>query len=124
MIAIIADENIIIRKKLRQLLEKRQITVIAEAANGLHACNKFMEYKPDLIFINVNMPIYDGLSALKKIRNYDEKSSVIMMCEVGKNRIVFEALELGASHYIELPFDDTHLTRVLEDVRYIRNEME
>lgn len=124
MTVIIADENIVIRKKLRQILENQGIEVIAEAANGLHAFNKYAEYNPDLLFMNINMPIYDGLSALKRIRYHDDHSFVIMMSEAGRNRMIFEALELGAAHYIELPLNEAHVLKVLKDVSYIRDEME
>lgn len=123
MTAIIADENIIIRKKLRQILEYKQIEVIAEAENGLHAYNKFVEYHPDIIFLSLHMPIFDGVSALKRIHQYDESVSVIMMCEPGKNRTIFEALELGATHYIEMPLEEHQVFKVLDDVNCLRNGM-
>jgi len=123
MRVVIADENIVHRKKLRQILEEHEYVVIDEAANGLHAYNKVVDLKPDLTIMSINMPIHDGVSALKRIKQYDNNASVIMLSESGQNKEIFESLSGGALHYITKPIEPFQVIKVLDDVRKLRNGM-
>lgn len=124
MNVIIAHDDIIIRKRVRQLIEGYGFDVLAEAENGLQAYNKYVEFKPKLIILNLNLPIYDGLSTMKRIKSYHSESICVMMGRHENNRELFEAIELGATHYIEVPIQEEEVHRVLKDVQYIISEME
>lgn len=119
---VIADEDIIIRKKLRRILESENFIVVGEAENGLHAYNKFVEFSPDITILNISMPIYNGISALQKIIRYDNQSCVIMLSDEWQRREIFEALELNARHFIMKPLVEEHVIKVINDVININKE--
>lgn len=121
---IIADEDIIVRKKLRKLLEILGQEVIDEAENGLHAYQKFIEFNPDIIILDISMPIYDGVSALIKIKKYNLNSCVIMLSEKDQKHETFEALTMGAEHFIKKPFEIEQIEKVLDDIKLMENRTE
>jgi YesN/AraC family two-component response regulator len=92
---------------------------VAEAANGLHAYNKYVEFNPDLIFLNLDMPIYNGVNALQRILEYDENAIVIILSHANANREIYKCIDLGATHYIEKPIDEYGLSKVISDVKNI-----
>lgn len=124
MKVIIAHEEIVIRKKIRQQLESLSIQVVAEASNGLLAYNKFVEFQPDIILLSLGLPIYDGISTLNRILTYAPQAICVMMGEHFNNREIFRALEYGATHYLELPIDQKKIERVLKDISIMNKEME
>ncbi len=116
---IIADYDVIVRKKLRRILEGNNFNVVGESQNGLQAYDRYIEHKPDIVILSVAMPVYDGISALKKIINHDEDSCVIMLSDKGQNKEIFKALECGAKHFIEKPFEKENIIKVINDVMNI-----
>jgi two-component system chemotaxis response regulator CheY len=121
---IIAHEDIIVRKKLRQALEKLNMEIVAEASNGLQAYNKYVEHRAELIFLHLNLPIYDGNSALNRIKIYEPNAICVMMGGHFQNRELFKALEDGATHYLELPIEEENVKRTIKEIMLIANEME
>lgn len=117
---IIAHEDIVIRKSIRQMFELLGYHVLAEAANGLQAYNKFVEYHPDMILLGLDLPIHDGINTLKRIKGYAQASICVMIGEQLKNREIFEALEHGATHYLTLPVDEVQVEKVMTDIKYMK----
>lgn len=113
---LIADEDIIVRKKIRTILEKLGYFITDEAHNGLHVYHKYVEKQPDLLFMNLSMPLYDGLSAVKRIKEYDNQAKIIVMMENKDNQRIFEALENGAMHYLVYPVDLDSVNQVIKDI--------
>ncbi len=68
------------------------------------------------------MPIYDGVSALNKIIHYDNETCVIMLSDEGLNKKIFEALELGAKHFIMKPLNEEQVISVMTDVIKMKKE--
>lgn len=115
MRVMIADENTIQRKKLRQVIETRGYKVVEEAHNGLLAYQKFIETKPDLLILNMRMPIHDGLSTMKRIFD-QEQANIVVMTHQKDNKMIFDALESGALHYLRLPLHEKNIIKTLDEV--------
>jgi CheY-like chemotaxis protein len=121
---IIAHEDIVVRKKLRHLLEKLGHYVVDESNNGLQAYNMYMTYQPDIIFLNFKMPIYNGEQTLERILNYQPKALCIILTDEQEHHKIFNLLEKGAVHYLKIPFDELNLSKLLKDVQFFKKEME
>ncbi len=109
------DDSSLIRKMLRQLLEKNDYTVAAEAVNGAEAVELYAKVKPDLVTLDVTMPVMDGVEALKQIKEADPQAKVIMVTAAGQKNRILEALKLGANAFISKPFDEADLLKNLEN---------
>ena len=109
----IVDDSLIIRMSLKKLFENNGFQVVAEAANGQEAVDKFQKFQPDLTTMDITMPVLDGIAALEMIRAIDEQAHVIMISAMGQELKIIEALNKGAKQFIVKPFkEDDVMNRV------------
>jgi two-component system chemotaxis response regulator CheY len=111
---LLADDEPHIRKFLGLLLKQLGSPTVIEATNGQEAVAAFESQHPDLVLLDVNMPFMDGLEALKKIREIDPDSVVIMLTSVTNRSTVEEAAGLGATSYLRKDLPKKELLEALE----------
>ena len=112
----IVDDSLIIRINLKKILEKNGYQVVAEAANGQEAVEKYGSFHPDLVTMDITMPILDGISALKKIREMDNDACVVMISALGQEEKIIEAMNDGARHFIVKPFNELDVIHIFNDI--------
>ncbi len=101
---LIVDDSPVTRYKLRQFFEELDYHV-EEAGNGAEAYTLFSECKPDLVLMDLHMPVMDGLTAYKKIKSYHfaQHTPVIIITTVDEERLIDKAFEIGVVDYITKP---------------------
>jgi two-component system, NarL family, response regulator LiaR len=98
---LIADDHALVREGLRTMLSGEDgIQVIAEANDGQQALDVCRELKPDLVLMDVRMPVMDGLQATKWIKQEMPKTSVMMVTMHENPDYLFEAVKAGAAGYV------------------------
>jgi two-component system chemotaxis response regulator CheY len=97
---LLVDDESHIRKFIGLLLKQVGSPTIIEAANGNEAIAKYQLERPDMVLLDVNMPILDGIGTLKAIREFDEDAVVVMLTSLSSRQMIEQAAELGASNYI------------------------
>lgn len=112
----IVDDSAIMRKNLRFILTQAGYDVVAEAANGEEAFQIYVRLLPDLVTMDVTMPILNGLEAVKKIRAAYADACIIVISAFDQRSMLFEALEHGAKHYIIKPITAEKLLNVVDKV--------
>ena len=112
----IVDDSLALRFNLKNLLKTNGHDVIAEAANGEEACEKFAALAPDIITMDITMPKMDGITAIKQIRAKDQKTPIIMISALGQEIKVLEALKSGANDYIVKPFTPEAIVETIGNV--------
>ena len=110
---LIVDDVAFMRMMLKDILTKNGFEVVAEAADGVQAVEKYVETKPDLVTMDITMPEMDGIMALKEIKRIDPDAKVIMVSAMGQQAMVIDAIQAGAKDFIVKPFQ---ADRVLEAV--------
>ena len=113
---LIVDDSAVVRKTLRQILEEEELEVIGEAKNGQEGFKKYKELKPDIVFMDIEMPECNGIESLKLIKNYDPDAKVIMATSIGKLENILETLKIGAKDYITKPFNKLLIIKTLHRV--------
>jgi len=102
---LIVDDSKIVRLNLNTILSKAGHEIIAEAENGMQAYHEYIKYKPDLVTMDITMPLLDGVRAVKKIITADPDAKIIMVSAIDQKNMVISAIQMGAKHYILKPFD-------------------
>src|SRR4030042_156528 len=99
----IADNESIIRVDLREMLSEMGHEVVGEATTGEEAVRKIKDLDPDLVFLDIKMPVMDGLEALSKI-NEQKLYPVIILTAFSQKDLVEKAVKLGTKAYVVKPF--------------------
>jgi len=97
---IIADDHAIVREGLRELLEKKGITVLDIAKNGREAVEKAMALEPDIMMMDISMPDLNGVEATARIREEVPHTRVIALSMHSSKSIIDKMFSSGASGYV------------------------
>ena len=100
---IVAEDEAVIRMDLVEMLKELGYDVVAEAFNGERAVELVREHRPDLAFLDIAMPIRDGLSAAEEISR-DNLCAVVMVTAFSQRDVAMKAAEAGAVGYVVKPF--------------------
>lgn len=104
---LVVDDAVFMRNYIKGILEKNGFEVCAEAANAPEAVQKYMEAKPDLVTMDMIMPKIeelDGVSAVKKIVDFDPQARIIVISAIGEEPLIKQAMESGARGFLVKPF--------------------
>jgi two-component system chemotaxis response regulator CheY len=110
---LLVDDAAFMRMMLKKMLVKEGFEVIGEAENGKEAIEAYKELTPDLVILDITMPIMDGIEALKGIKIENPKANVVMCSAMGQQAMVMEAIKNGAKDFIVKPFKSD---RVIESL--------
>ena len=98
---LLADDQPLVRSGLRRIIDAdATLTVAGEAADGSEALAQFATLRPDVVLMDVRMPIMDGIEATRRIRQADSRARVIILTTFGLDEYVIEALRAGASAFV------------------------
>ena len=111
---LIVDDLAFIKIVLRDIIEKAGFRVIGEASNGEQAISLYQDTRPDVVLMDITMPGMDGLTALEKIREIDPAARVIICSALGQQRLIVQAIQLGAKDFIVKPFQPQRVISALK----------
>jgi len=113
---IIADDTEFFRTALKDILLGAGFNVVGEATNGAEALELATELRPDLVILDVVMPVKNGLEAAKAISALKLPLKIVMCTSLGYEPIVEEAIRSGASGYIIKPLSETKVLNTLKSI--------
>ncbi len=114
---LLADDVFDLRFMVKLALERSgKFEVVAEAENGQEAIDMARAHNPDLVLLDISMPVLDGLEALPQVLDACDKCKVVMLSGFEASRLGATALELGASGYLEKGVPPVKLINELEKV--------
>jgi DNA-binding NarL/FixJ family response regulator len=98
---LIADDHTLFREGLRQLLEmEKDLEVVGEADDGLAAIARTREMKPDIVLMDINMPVVGGVAAIEQLAVEMPDAGIIVLTMHRQDQYVFEAMRAGARGYL------------------------
>ena len=111
---LIGDDSILARKQLKDILTRLGGIHYIEAANGQEAIDRYKEEPADIVFLDIVMPVKDGIAATKEIIEHNPSAIVIIASSIGTKEQLKSAIEAGAKDFVQKPFNDTNIQRVVE----------
>jgi DNA-binding NarL/FixJ family response regulator len=114
---LLADDHSLFREGLRSLLEdQNDIEIVGEAEDGLEATKLVPQLQPDVVLMDINMPVIDGVEATRMILKENQSVEIVILTMYPQDEYVFEALKAGAKAYL---LKDTRSKKLLEVIRAV-----
>ena len=116
---ILADDHPVVREGVAAMINRRpDMEVVAEAENGQEAVQMYETYRPDLILMDLRMPILGGVEAIRQIRAKDSTAKVIVFTTYDGDEDIYRGLEAGAMAYM---LKDTPRQELLDTIRTVNS---
>lgn len=115
----IVDDHVLYRAGVKTALSsKKDIKIIAEADNGAHLLNMLKVIQPDVILLDIQMPIMDGITALPEIKKLYPQIKTIMLTLLDDQSVITRLMELGANSYLVKTSDAEVIYEAIKTCHY------
>ncbi|EOQ38192.1 ANTAR domain-containing response regulator [Butyricicoccus pullicaecorum] len=111
---VIADDEPITRMDLKEFLEERGYSVLGEATDGFDAIEMCKKIKPDLVLMDIKMPLLDGLSAARILQQEQIGATIVLLTAYSEREFIDSAKEIGVSGYLVKPIDEKSIIPCIE----------
>ena len=111
---LVTDDAAIIRAKIKEVAMSVGWTIVGEAKNGKEAVEKFAQLRPTVMTVDLVMPEYDAIYALREVLALDPNAKVVVISAIGQKHILKDAFQIGAADFVVKPFDKAMLIKTLE----------
>ena len=113
---VLIDDSKVARSFLRNVLEEAGHEIVGEGVNGQEGLELYNSLKPDIITLDVVMPIMTGMDCLQEIIKSDPAAKVIMITSVGKDSLIQKAKEMGAKAMIVKPINEEYVMEIVNSL--------
>jgi len=114
----IVDDAFIARKLIKKFAKELNTNVVCEAASAAEAFDKYVEFEPDVVTMDISMPGGTGVDAVKRIKMYDPRAKILMVTSHGEEEMVIDALEAGAKGFLLKPVTKESLLNQFNKVKH------
>jgi DNA-binding NarL/FixJ family response regulator len=111
---LLADDHTMVRQSMRRSMEDAGFEIVGEAGDGAEAVRMAAEHRPDVVLMDVSMPVLDGVEATRQVRATDDAPQVVMLTMHADADVVRRSLQAGAVGYLT---KDSSIDDVIEAVR-------
>ena len=120
---LVTDDSKMARKMVIKTLKDilQDDIEIHEAQNGQEALDLYKKILPNIVFLDLTMPVMDGFEALKEIKKFDNKTKVVIISADIQKLSMDKALELGAFNFIKKPIDSIKMQQILDKINKLDN---
>ena len=117
---LVTDDSKMARKMLIRTLDNfsDKVHEILQAANGKECLEMYKEHNPDLVFLDLTMPVMDGFEALKELKKYDDNVQVIIVSADIQKGSLSKVLEDGAKNFVKKPIDADKMKSIFDKLGY------
>ncbi len=113
---LVADDASFMRQMIREIVESEGFEVCGEASDGVEAVDEFKRLQPDVVTMDIVMPLKSGIDAVRGIVALDPGACVVMCSALGQETLVTEAIQAGAKDFIVKPFKPDAVVETLKKV--------
>ncbi|MDA8096199.1 MAG: response regulator [Desulforudis sp.] len=110
---LVCDDSLLVRSRLKESLKQCGDFEVFEAQDGQAAIDMYKQYQPELVFLDIVMPLRDGIEALQTIKEYDTRAKVVMVSSAGTQSHLRKAIEAGATDFIQKPWEQHQILSII-----------
>ncbi len=110
---LVVDDALFMRKLIFGVAIEAGWDVVGEAANGEEAVSLYQQLRPDLVTMDLVMPVMGGLEALRKIRELDPRAQVVVVTALDQKQALMDSIRDGAIDFIVKPFERERVLNLL-----------
>jgi two-component system chemotaxis response regulator CheY len=114
MRVLLVDDSKTMRNIVKGVLTTLGVTAIEEAGDGQDALSRVEAFNPDLILLDWNMPVMDGITFVRAYRGRKKTTPIIMVTTEAEKSRVLEAIQAGVNNYAVKPFTPESLSKIIE----------
>ena len=111
---LLADDEAHVRLFVKAVMTSLGCDVVGEASNGKEAVELFEQTSPDLVLLDINMPVMDGIAALKALRAKSETVAIVMLTSLASAEVVEQVLDAGATYHLR---KDLPIAELKDEIR-------
>ena len=113
---LIVDDSPFIHKAITRALNPAEYEICGIGANGRQGVDLYAKEKPDVVTMDITMPILDGLGAAREIMKGDPRARIIMLSAMGDEELMKSAKEIGIRVFLQKPFKSEELLKAIKQV--------
>lgn len=113
---LVVDDAKFMRITLASILKNENHEIAGEAENGREAIELYKKLRPNLVTMDITMPVMDGIEAIRGIMDFDSNANVVVCSAMGQQKVVVEAIESGAKDFIVKPFEENNVLEIIDRV--------
>lgn len=111
---LVCDDSILARKQIKDAINLcGEGANYVEAANGQDALEQYKSCSPDLVFLDIVMPVMDGTTAIEKIIEHDKDAKIVVVSSVGTQEQLKKAIAAGAKDFVQKPIDPNQIKSIV-----------
>lgn len=110
---LISDDSILARKQLKDAILALGTPAFIETSNGQDAIDSYKKENPDLVFLDIVMPVKDGNAAIREIREFDPNAEIIIVSSVGTQAQLKASISAGAKDFLQKPFSPKQIQSII-----------
>jgi two-component system, chemotaxis family, chemotaxis protein CheY len=118
---LVVDDALFMRKMICGVAAEAGWQVVAEACNGVEAVALYQQHRPDLVTMDLVMPVMGGLEALRQIRAVDPRAQVVVVTALDQKQSLMDSIRDGAIDFIVKPFERERVLALLAKARGVTN---
>ncbi|MCD6102425.1 MAG: response regulator [Thermotogaceae bacterium] len=114
---LVVDDSPLVRRLIKKALSQHtDFSVVGEASNGQEAVELYEKLRPDVITLDVTMPVKDGLQAAKEILDKGSQTKILLLSAMGDDDLLKQASSIGIEHSLQKPFKADQLLEALNKI--------
>ena len=114
---LLCDDSMLVRKQLKDIIINAGVKTVLEASHGKEALPLIRRNNPNIVFLDIVMPVMDGIKTLKEIKKMNIKTKVVMITSLGTQTYLKTALEEGAYDFIQKPWKETQILAIIDRLK-------
>jgi two-component system chemotaxis response regulator CheY len=113
---LLVDDHPVIRAIVKDILDDEGYDIVGEADNGSEGYDLYCQLRPDIVLLDINMPVLNGLEAINLIKAFDSDARIVVCSAMGDIETITMAIKNGARDYIKKPFSKGQLLSVIRKI--------